>query len=139
MKIKKEIETAYKLEKKRYAKGPIERLDLIADYVYEVLPEKISEKAVPSERQLKRLPIATEPKKYKTEPGITDVSSLGPAFIKLGWIKPGWEWCGYDHAADELEMSKSKLEKEIKAGRACYPDRWNGHAWFDPSSYDQLK
>ena len=44
-------------EKKRYAKGPTERLDLIADFAYKVLPEKISEKAVPSENQLKRLPI----------------------------------------------------------------------------------
>jgi len=117
-------------KKTRYAKGPTERLDLIADFAYRMLPEKISEKAVPSESQLKRLPIATEPKIYKTEPGITDVCSLGPAFIKTDW-----KWCGYDHAAREMGMSKSKLEKEIEAGRFCRPDIWNKLAWFDPSSY----
>jgi hypothetical protein len=101
------------------------------------------EEAIPSEDWIKKAitskRVAVEPRKHKNHPTQTHVNSGCDAFTSDGLIKMGWEWPGYERAASELAMSKSKLEKRIQDGYACKPDRWNNHAMFDPSSYWHLK
>ena len=113
-------------------------MNAFAEYAHEVLPEKISGKAVGNAAWFKRSyavnSITAEPKPYPTAPNITWVESLGAAFIN-----PAWEWCGYDMAAQGLGIAKRTLQKDIKIGAACYPNIYLNKAWFVPASYEHLK
>ena len=112
-------------------------MDAFAEFANEVLPDEISEEAVPKRSWFKRKyadgTIAAEPKLCLTAPNVTHVDSLGSAFIN-----ENWEWCGYEMAAGALGISRRKLHYMIGSGDACPPDIYLGKAWFVPDSYFHL-
>jgi hypothetical protein len=116
-----------------YRKGPNQRIDAFAEYAYEVLPENISEKAIPSETALKTLDIAKEAKKYPRAPDETHVNSLGSAFIN-----PNWRHCGEAHLAEDLNQSKSWIQKGEAEGWLA-SDKYLGFKWYAQNSTDYIK
>lgn len=124
--------------KKKYKQGLLEVLDSFREYADKVLPEEISEKAVPSETAVKRMYakniIASEPRNYERQRKETHINSLGPAFIN-----PNWRYCGVESFAwEHLGWSKSKFEKAMNDGLCCRGDWWSGYTLYVPCSYDHL-